>query len=129
MGTRSLTIVTDEYQKELVVMYRQFDGYPEHHGKELAKFLLYKKVINGIRLEDNKENAFNGFGCLAAALVAHFKKDIGKIYLYPAGTRDCGQDYIYYISGNINEVPNIKVDDFNGTPNELINWIDQLKDK
>ena len=36
-------------------------------------------------------------GCLAGQLISHFKKDIGGFYLYPSGTRDCGEEYIYTI--------------------------------
>ena len=36
--------------------------------------------------------------CLAAQLVSHFKGDqIGNFYLYPSGTRDCGEEYIYTV--------------------------------
>ena len=34
-------------------------------------------------------------GCLAAQVVAHFKEEPGRFYLYPAGTRNCGEEYIY----------------------------------
>ena len=35
MGTRSLTTFIDDHNdNEIVVMYRQMDGYPETHGKE-----------------------------------------------------------------------------------------------
>jgi len=40
MGTRSLTYVYDN-KEPLVCMYRQFDGYPSGHGKELAEFEKY----------------------------------------------------------------------------------------
>ena len=40
MGTRSITVVYDEYNdKPVVCMYRQFDGYPSGHGRELAEIL------------------------------------------------------------------------------------------
>lgn len=40
MGTRSLTVFIDEHNdKEIVVMYRQMDGYPEGHGQDLVDFL------------------------------------------------------------------------------------------
>ena len=44
MGTRSLTFVYED-NKPIVNMYRQFDGYPEGHGQELADFLLSGAVI------------------------------------------------------------------------------------
>jgi hypothetical protein len=42
MGTRSLTFVYEE-NKPVVNMYRQYDGYIEGHGRELAEFLLSAK--------------------------------------------------------------------------------------
>ena len=42
MGTRSLTVIQSN-GKEFFNMYRQFDGYPEGHGMELAvSKLMYK---------------------------------------------------------------------------------------
>lgn len=101
MGTRSLTIVNDYGLKrredgEIVVMYRQYDGYPDGHGSELAEFLDGLKIVNGIGA-NTPEKAANGMDCLAAQIVAHFKKDIGGFYLYPSGTRAAGEEYIYLI--------------------------------
>ena len=40
MGTRSLTTFIDNNTKEeIVVMYRQYDGYPGGHGRDLLNFL------------------------------------------------------------------------------------------
>ena len=98
MGTRALTVFQDSDNNEIAVLYRQFDGYEDGHGKELVEFLENKEILNGISGQTLQE-AFNGMNCLAAAVVAHFKQEIGRIYLYPAGTRDCGEEYIYTISG------------------------------
>ena len=39
MGTRSLTTFIDDHtEEEIVVMYRQYDGYPEGHGRDLVNF-------------------------------------------------------------------------------------------
>ena len=36
MGTRSLTVFNDSWNdEEIAVFYRQFDGYPAGHGREL----------------------------------------------------------------------------------------------
>ena len=49
MGTRSLTTFIDnDTKEEIVVMYRQFDGYPSGHGRDLINFLDGIKVVNGI---------------------------------------------------------------------------------
>ena len=97
MGTRCLTVFKDEFDKEIVVLYRQYDGYPKGHGKELKVFLKDRYLVNGIGMNSTRKES-NGMGCLAATIVAHFKKDIGGFYLYPGGTRDVGEEYIYTIS-------------------------------
>ena len=96
MGTRSLTYVYDEQGERIINLYRQYDGYPTGHGQELAKFLNSGRMVNGLD-GLGKERQFNGAGCLAAQLVAHFKKESGGFYLYPTETEDCGQDFEYHI--------------------------------
>ena len=96
MGTRSLTFVYDEDGKKLINMYRQYDGYPSGHGKDLAEFLEPITMVNGIGM--TKAVIANGPGCLAAQLVAHFKDGPGGIYLEPTTAVDCGQDYEYHIA-------------------------------
>ena len=101
MGTRSLTFVYEKYgqmQKPVVNMYRQFDGYPEGHGAELAEFLTNGRLVNGLSATKTvKEVVFNGMGCLAASMVAHFKQTPGGFYIHPTDVTDCGQDYEYHI--------------------------------
>ena len=59
MGTRSLTFVYEE-NKPIINMYRQFDGYPEGHGAELAEFLLSGEMVNGFSQTETKQfNASN----------------------------------------------------------------------
>jgi len=128
MGTKSLTVFMDREQ-ETVVMYRQMDGYLEGHGKDLADFLKGKKIINGIGTDDDAASAFNGMSCLAASVVAEFKNGIGGIYLYPAGTRECGEDYTYVISGKTGEQPTIAVEDFNGKASDYQAWLDNRDDE
>ncbi len=112
MGTRSLTVVVDkswDKTKEICVMYRQFDGYPSGHGAELKEFLDGMVVINGIPGDPPKKFA-NGIPCLAAQLIANFKKDQkGGFYLHAAGTRDCGEEYVYTISGKFGALLNLHV--------------------
>lgn len=96
MGTRSLTRVFDEGDRQIVCMYRQFDGYPSGHGKELFEFLDGMVVVNGMTPGDNRKIA-NGAGCLAAQMVAHFKTEPGGIYLYPTNITDAGQDFEYHV--------------------------------
>ncbi len=105
MGTRSLTRVIETWKNDdgkqqkqmLVTMYRQYDGYPEGHGQELANFLKAGKVVNGLGM-DNPTKVFNGAGCLAAQMVSHFKGDsAGGIYIYPNNTKDAWQNYEYHV--------------------------------
>ena len=129
MSTRSLTIIQSK-EEEIVVMYRQMDGYPKGHGLDLAEFLSGMVIVNGIG-SATPAKAANGVGCLAAQVVAHFKNDIGNIYLYPAGARN----YRYYIEVNKSiylkiysahwndEIPEKIL--FEGTPEEVKNWIEK----
>jgi len=105
MGTRSLTTFIKTWKDEktqkqkqvkIVTMYRQYDGYPEVHGKELAYFLSSGKMVNGISMGD-KGIVFNGMGCLAAQVVAHFKEGAGGFYLHRGGIKNCGEVYRYDI--------------------------------
>ena len=34
--------------EEIVVMYRQFDGYPDGHGRELKEFIGDMVFVNGL---------------------------------------------------------------------------------
>jgi hypothetical protein len=96
MGTRSLTFVYN-HTRRVVCMYRQFDGYPSGHGRELAEFLAgFDAVVNGLRVGETRKVA-NGMGCLAAQLVANFKVSSGGFYLYPTDTSDVGEEYEYHV--------------------------------
>lgn len=96
MGTRSLTIFKDDAGIEIATLYRQFDGYPSGHGEELLNILKNHVLINGIGMEDDINNSFNGMGCLAAYTVAQLKKDIGNFYLQTSGGHKESYNYIVY---------------------------------
>lgn len=107
MGTRSLTTFIEKWndektgktkQTKIVTMYRQYDGYPEGHGMDLAEFLTQGEVVNGIPVGgDNPKLFFNGMGCLAAQVVANFKEGAGGIYLHRGGTTNCWENYRYEV--------------------------------
>ena len=144
MGTRSLTIVKESIDpscEDIIVMYKQFDGYPEGLGLRLANFLKGFIIINGIPPNPNPKSA-NGIHDLAAQLVAEFKNEIGEIYLHPSGTRDVWEEFIYYIYLGPDNILRIQVvqacrikdnqsgewsmvEDkiFDGTPTEVKKWI------
>ena len=98
MGTRCLTYVY-EGNSPLVCLYRQFDGYPSGHGAELANFLKGIKLGNGIADNPKMGKFANGMGCLAAQLVAHFKKSVGGFYIHLV-TDSSGVDYEYHVYAN-----------------------------
>ena len=130
MGTRCLTIFKEE-ETEITVLYRQFDGYETGHGKELAEFLKGFEICNGFGKE--KPKLANGIECLAAQTIAYFKKTVGGFYIYPTNSRDCGEEYIYYVSGKAGQEPNIEIEDcydektvFDGSASDCLNWIDKL---
>lgn len=90
MGTRSLTafIIKGREEIEIATMYRQFDGDPKWHGVELAE------LISG------EEKLYNGIGCIAAQVIAHFKPIKSGIYLEPPGARGVGESYLYKVYTN-----------------------------
>lgn len=139
MGTRSTTLFIETYKDEsgkqkknkIVVMYRQYDGYPSGHGQELAEFLSKGKLVNGIL--GNNEIVFNGMGCLTAQVVAHFKDGAGGIYLQ-SEDKGCWEEFRYQVIGDFDTKEiTIKVfaskpkPIFVGTPTEMLNWIGQTE--
>ena len=137
MGTRSLTKIISKWEdkngnekrRPTACMYRQYDGYLEGHGIELAEFLAPFTIVNGFGSND-KSKVANGMDCLAAQMIAHFKDGIGDIYLMHPDTTDVGEEYIYEIeeSGNDKQLA-ITVTDgdqaviFKGTVQGLIKTI------
>jgi hypothetical protein len=155
MGTRSLTRVFNTYKNEnkntqvkiqLVNMYRQYDGYPDGHGTELADFLKSGEVVNGIGSTNETERLFNGAGCLAAQMIAHFKNGVGGFYIEPITAKDCGQEFEYEVivdfdtkeitlkcfeNGYINkkgEYKNGKKLLFEGKPSEFDEFVKKLEE-
>ena len=110
MGTRSLTRVIPRQkglsyadghlhpEKSVVNIYRQYDGYPEGHGQDLAEFLSEFTIVNGLSIPKPTKVA-NGTGCLAAQLVQYLKDGPGGIYLEKCNGEpgDSWEEYIYTI--------------------------------
>lgn len=96
MGTRSLTHIKDENNKTLVTIYRQYDGYPEGMGLDLANFLVDITVVNGFGGKKT-ENLANGMGCLTAQLIGELKDGVGNVYIYPVNSKDCWEEYTYNV--------------------------------
>lgn len=126
MGTRSLTFVYDD-GKPVINMYRQFDGYREGHGQELAEFLSsFDEITNGISGTETRKTA-NGMSCLAAQLIAHFKQSVGGFYIYSVEDKDCWQDYEYHVYENRVRVNTWDETIFDGTWLEFNEWAFQLE--
>lgn len=82
MGTRSTTTVVDATYgnpEVLCTLYRQYDGYKQGHGRQLADFLSELTLVNGISRDAKK--VANGAGCLAAQMIAFFKTEPGGFYM------------------------------------------------
>ena len=107
MGTRSLTKFLDENGKSFTCLYRQFDGYPEGHGIELANIISKMSLVNGLPMNQPLEQQrlqANGIHELAAHVIATLKGSQlgGNFYLYHPDTVDAGEEYVYYISPGTN---------------------------
>lgn len=141
MGTRSTYRVIEKWtdvrtgekgQNKLVLMYAQYDGYPEGHPLKTAEWLSQGTLVNGLSPKD-KGLVFNGAGCLAAQLVAKYKDGPGGYYMLPLNHRgSSGENYTYDIvideDRSINFIcyevggskrPSFKVL-FSGTPQDFI---------
>ena len=115
MGTRSITIFKDANrdEPEIGVLYRQHDGYPSEAGADILECFKDHVAVNGI----NADNQINGAGDMAVQLIAFLKTKSAKSYNYktkeyetkpvntpggfylePAGTRDCGEEYVYTLT-------------------------------
>ena len=137
MGTRSLTKVIETYtdqknkkhKNNLVCMYRQYDGYPSGHGKELSEFLEDMVIVNGLGFNDERKLS-NGMGCLSAQLISHFKTDVGNIYIQPSDSKRDWEDFEYIIEKDEEQKLNVKVNNyndkeiFNGNVDEFIEFCD-----
>lgn len=94
MGTRSTTRIIDTAwgkERPLLTIYRQMDGYPSEHGKDIAEFVTGLTVVNGISGDPGR--IANGAGCFAAQLVAHLKDGPGSIYITDVEAEDEEFDY------------------------------------
>ena len=131
MGTRSLTVINDEWDnEEICVLYRQYDGYPQGHGTDLLNFLKDMHIVNGMNNKNMKLRISNGMDCLAAQIVSYFKTGAGDFYLCSAGSRNMAEEFIYTIYTK-DRMLYIKVEDlyndghdlFDGNINQYEEWL------
>lgn len=119
MGTRSTVTFHSEWNQEpIVTIYQQYDGYISGVGHELADFLKDVKVVNGYNSGQSAPECANGMGCLAAQYIARHKTEIGGFYITKIGD---SQEYDYFVRLENGKLT-IQVDDFYGTPDELLKY-------
>lgn len=129
MGTRSTTTIVDNafgFNEKLCTMYRQYDGYPSGHGKELAEFLAPFVVVNGMGINETRTIA-NGAGCLAAQIIEHFKKEHGPGGIYMVAPALIGEEYSYRVTVQQDYRINVKVHQgskkiFDGTVAQFVDF-------
>ena len=85
-------------EKVMVSIYNHYDGYPEGLGVTLASYLEGSKIVNG--LGGNRNDVFNGLGCLAASLIAELKDGPGNVYIEDPERKHGWIDYEYYVWGD-----------------------------
>ena len=110
MGTRTLVHIK-EGKKTIATIYRQYDGYPTGMWDDIKEILnnSFVRILNGYSLGHQVPSQFNGIRCLAAYLIGELKeKKIGNVYIYPANSKDVGEDYTYTISEDLG-ILNLKV--------------------
>jgi len=100
MGTRSTITINDERGQPLVNLYQQFDGYLSGVGADLKDKFGNAEITNGIG-GGNLADKYNGMGCFAASVIAHFKTGIGGAYIVPIGN---GEEYNYTLSVKDNRI-------------------------
>jgi hypothetical protein len=98
MGTRSITHIQFRHAgkvQPVVTFYRQYDGYPEAHGLEMAK------ILNGFKPTGDKLGEFaNGHDDMAFQFLAILKSAHGpyNLYLTPVGGENMGEEFIYTVT-------------------------------
>ena len=139
MATRSLVrfvkreegVSFSEHPKRVEVqVYKHYDGYPEGHPVDLAKWLINKMIING--LVRDIFGAANRLDCLAAQYIAAFKQEPGDLYLENPDKEHSDIEYITYVWGNYGKGIWMSIFDvysadciFVGKPQELIDKYDE----
>lgn len=119
MGTRSLTYFyrNSDSENPLVCMYRQFDGYPEGHGKDIFEFVTETLSTS----KDSFGNSYNSTATpwLAMQTISAFKDQLGVFLIEPTLNHDCWQEYEYHIFPDRIEVSNPYMIIFSGTLEEF----------
>jgi len=96
---REVGVSFSEHPEQVEVqVYKHWDGYPSGHPTDLAKWLVNKKIVNGLGMSNT--NLANGLGCLAAQYIAAFKMEPGDLYVESPDTKRGDIEYITYVWGD-----------------------------
>jgi hypothetical protein len=116
MGTRSLTHFENggRGSATLLTMYRQYDGYPESHGVELAEILQQYTLTNGVRHHDTELKFANRMEELTALALCEFKQQNprGNIYVHTPNCKDVCEEYTYFVYVNSDDIIRIQMRDY-----------------
>jgi hypothetical protein len=100
MGTRSTTTFVNMNGEKIAKIYAQYDGYPDGFPYYVKDFIKNGMLGNGISGEPKLGEFFNGFDCLTASVIAHFKVKPGYIYMMnPNGEQSEEFNYIITEAG------------------------------
>lgn len=97
MGTRSTTVLMNDKNHPIAIMYRQYDGYPSGHGKDLVNLLKKSVLVNGFSSRHGDERLqVNGMNDCAVLIITALKNQSGSggIYLYSGDYK--GQESYHY---------------------------------
>ena len=137
MGTRAIINIarreegvsfSEIPEKVMVSIYNHYDGYPEGLGVTLASYLEGSKIVNG--LGGNRDDVFNGLGCMAASIIAELKEEAGNVYIEDPERKHSWIDYEYYVWGDSHKDIWISIFSdgvciFVGKPDKLIEIYDE----
>ena len=128
-ATREEGVSFSEHPERVEVqVYKHYDGYPEGHPVDLAKFLNGFNIVNGLGQDTHKVS--NGLGCLAAQYVSAFKEQAGDVYIENPDTEHDWIEYITYVWSTDNKDIWMSIFDtdegciFVGKPQQLIDKYD-----
>lgn len=145
MGTRSIIRFQEkrgERVTPLVNVFQMWDGYVDGVGYDLAEWLLKKKIVNGISLDDDRRTVANGAGCLAAQYICDHKDGAGDLYIWPIDSEPYGYGYTVTIDeGKVGQSTDdlvtieVRVEwrdnqlIFKGKPSELLDFKESYDDE
>ena len=89
-------------------------------GKTLSKWLLNKKIVDGVLDGLPLESMAYGVGCLAAQFIRDHKTTVGEWFI----TEDTDSEEIQYVIMWKNKNPIIIAGDFEFSPQQLLDFLE-----